>query len=102
MHMHKYEKIWLFFGIAPLFAFLAGSGVGAFAQGSLPPSCLTPIDPEKVDQTPPFAQPGLVKTGDNEYQLIVVASAFAYIPNQVEFPKGAKVSINVASYVVIH
>ncbi len=56
----------------------------------------------KVDQTPPFDKPGLVKTGDNEYQLNIVASAFAYTPNQVEIPKGAKVTINVATKDVIH
>lgn len=102
MHMHKYEKIWLFFGIGSLFVFLAVLGVGAFAQGTQPPSYLVTIDPEKVDETPPFDQPGLVKTGDNEYQLNIVASAFAYIPNQVEIPKGAKVTINVATKDVIH
>jgi cytochrome c oxidase subunit II len=102
MHMHKFEKIWLIFGIGSLFVFLAVLGVSAFAQGNQPPSCLTTIDPEKVDQTPPFNQPGLVKVGENEYQLNIVASAFAYMPNQVEIPKGAKVTINVATKDVIH
>ncbi|MBA2875491.1 cytochrome c oxidase subunit II [Thermaerobacillus caldiproteolyticus] len=102
MHMHKYEKVWLVFGIGCLFVFLTIVGVSAFAEGNQPPSCLTTIDPEKVDQTPPFNKPGLVKTGDNEYQLNIVASAFAYTPNQVEIPKGAKVTINVTSKDVIH
>ncbi|EZP76907.1 cytochrome C oxidase subunit II [Parageobacillus genomosp. 1] len=102
MHMHKYEKIWLTFGIGILFAFLTIVGVSAFAEGNQPPSCLTTIDPEKVDQTPPFNKPGLVKTGDNEYQLNIVVSAFAFTPNQIEIPKGAKVTINVTSKDVIH
>ena len=102
MHMHKYEKIWLVFGIGVLFAFLVIVGVSAFAEGQQPPSCLTTIDPEKVDQTPPFDKPGLVKTGDNEYQLNIVVSAFAFTPNQIEIPKGSKVTINVTSKDVIH
>jgi cytochrome c oxidase subunit 2 len=102
MHMHKYEKIWLAFGIGILFTFLVVVGVSAFAEGNQPPSCLTTIDPEKVDQTPPFNKPGLVKVGDNEYQLNIVASAFTYTPNQVEIPKGAKVTINITTKDVIH
>ncbi|MBB3869962.1 cytochrome B5 [Geobacillus sp. NFOSA3] len=102
MHMHKYEKIWLVFGIGVLFAFLVIVGVSAFAEGQQPPSCLTTIDPEKVDQTPPFDKPGLVKTGDNEYQLNIVVHAFAFTPNQIEIPKGAKVTINVTTKDVIH
>jgi cytochrome c oxidase subunit II len=102
MHMHKYEKIWLVFGIGILFTFLVIVGVSAFAEGQQPPSCLTTIDPEKVDQTPPFDKPGLVKTGDNEYQLNIVVHAFAFTPNQIEIPKGAKVTINVTTKDVIH
>jgi cytochrome c oxidase subunit II len=102
MHMHKYEKIWLVFGIGVLFTFLVIVGVSAFAEGQQPPSCLTTIDPEKVDQTPPFDKPGLVKTGDNEYQLNIVVHAFAFTPNQIEIPKGAKVTINVTTKDVIH
>jgi cytochrome c oxidase subunit 2 len=100
--MHKYEKIWLIFGIGILFTFLTVVGVSAFAEGNQPPSCLTTIDPEKVDQTPPFNKPGLVKVGNNEYQLNIVASAFAFTPNQIEIPKGAKVTINITSKDVIH
>ncbi len=94
MHMHKYEKIWLFFGIGSLFVFLAVLGVGAFAQGTQ--------GIKKVDETPPFNQPGLVKKGDNEYELNMISTAFAYIPNEVEIPKGAKVTINVTTKDVIH
>ncbi|HBT73920.1 MAG TPA: cytochrome B5, partial [Lysinibacillus sp.] len=36
MHIHKYEKYWLVFGVATLVAFLIILGIGAFHQGSHP------------------------------------------------------------------
>ena len=102
MHIHKYEKIWLTFGIGCLIVFLTVVGVSAFAAGQQPPSCLTTIDPEKVDTTPPFDHPGLVKKGDDEYELNIVVAAFSFTPNAIEIPKGAKVTINVTSKDVIH
>ncbi|MFL6558845.1 MAG: cytochrome B5, partial [Bacillus sp. (in: firmicutes)] len=53
MHMHKFEKIWLSFGIGALVVFLTVVGVSAFYLGNKPPSCLTTINVDKVDQTKP-------------------------------------------------
>ena len=36
MHLHKYEKYWLVFGVTTLVAFLIILGIGAFHQGSHP------------------------------------------------------------------
>ena len=36
MHIHKYEKYWLVFGVTTLVAFLIILGIGAFHQGSHP------------------------------------------------------------------
>ncbi|MDX8362923.1 MULTISPECIES: cytochrome c oxidase subunit II [Bacillaceae] len=102
MHMHKFEKIWLLFGVGTLLVFLTVIGISAFYLGNQPPSCLTTIDPEKVDQTAPFDNPGLVQIGDNEYQLTFVASAFSYSPTKVQVPKGAKVKIVATTKDVIH
>jgi cytochrome c oxidase subunit II len=102
MHMHKFEKIWLTFGIGILLVFLTAVGVHAFYQGYQPPSCLVTIDPEKVDQTPPFDNPGLKHLGGNKYELNIVTSAFAFTPNQIKIPAGAEVVFNVTSKDVVH
>jgi|GEM_PF-2582389 len=60
MHIHKYEKIWLIFGSSSLIFFLSYVVVSAFYIGNQPPSCLTTIDPEKVDETAPFNKPGWI------------------------------------------
>lgn len=104
MHMHKYEKIWLIFGISSLLFFLSIVGVSAFYLGNQPPSCLTTIDPEKVDETAPFDKPGLnkVEGKDWDYELVYVAQAFSYNPVEVEIPVGAKVKVIATTKDVIH
>ncbi|MEH6941612.1 cytochrome c oxidase subunit II [Bacillus sp. JJ722] len=104
MNMHKYEKIWLIFGVTALLVFLSVLGVSAFYMGNQPPSCLVTIDPEKVDTTKPFNKPGLnkVEGKDWDYELVFVASAFSYNPTKVEIPKGAKVKVIATTKDVIH
>ncbi|NHM29185.1 cytochrome c oxidase subunit II [Neobacillus terrae] len=104
MHMHKLEKIWLIFGLAALIVFLSTIGVSAFYLGNKPPSCLTTVDPEKVDQTAPFNKPGLhkVEGKDWDYELVFVAQAFAYTPTQVTVPLGAKVKVIATTKDVVH
>ncbi len=104
MHLHKFEKIWLVFGIGSLLVFLTVLGVSAFYLGNQPPSCLATIDPEKVDTTAPFNEPGLKKVEGKEwdYELVFVASAFHYEPGHVEVPLGAKVKVIATTKDVLH
>jgi cytochrome c oxidase subunit 2 len=104
MHLHKFEKIWLTFGIAALVVFLTVIGVSAFYLGNQPPSCLATIDSEKVDQLKPFNNPGLhkVEGKDWDYELVYVAEIFSYTPAQVEVPLGAKVKVIATTKDVIH
>lgn len=104
MHMHKFEKIWLIFGIGSLLVFLTVLGVSAFYLGNQPPSCLATIDPEKVSEHETFKEPGLKKVEGKEwdYELVFVAETFAYTPREVEVPLGAKVKVLVTTKDVIH
>ncbi|MDQ1145320.1 cytochrome c oxidase subunit 2 [Bacillus sp. SORGH_AS 510] len=104
MHMHKFEKIWLAFGVGALVVFLVTIGVSAFYLGNKPPSCLTTINPEKVNQTKPFTEPGLhkVEGKDWDYELVYVASAFSFNPVQVKVPLGAKVKVIATTTDVVH
>ena len=104
MHMHKFEKIWLIFGVSALLVFLSTIGVSAFYLGNKPPSCLTTINPDKVDQTAPFNKPGLhkVEGKDWDYDLVFVAQTFSYNPTVVKIPLGAKVRIIATTKDVVH
>src|SRR5690625_5088653 len=106
MNMHRYEKIWLGLGTTTLLIFLFVVGVSAFYIGNQPPSCAVTLNPDKVDETEPFDEPGLKQIGDNEYQFTIVASAFNFDVGTddkvVEIPKGATVHFNVTTIDVIH
>lgn len=102
MHIHRLEKIWLVLGIGTLIVFLAIVGSMAFASGfNTPTSHHHPIDPAKVDATPPFDKPGLQKVGD-EYHIYMVAYAFGFRPEKMEIPAGATVRFHVTSSDVVH
>ncbi|GIQ68498.1 cytochrome c oxidase subunit II [Xylanibacillus composti] len=102
MHIHKLEKIWLAFGIAMLIVFLVVLGVSTFSMGMAPPSHSHAIDPEQVDTTPPFDQPGLKQVGENEYEAVMIAYVFGYKPNDLVVPVGATVHFTVTSPDVVH
>lgn len=104
MHIHRLEKIWLIFGSAMLVVFLAVVGVTGFAMGMAPPSSHghEKIDPTKVDQTPPFDQPGLTQVGDNLYEAVMTAYIFSFDPGEMEIPAGSTVVFNVTSKDVVH
>ncbi|WP_126428806.1 cytochrome c oxidase subunit II [Brevibacillus marinus] len=102
MHIHRYEKYWLTFGFLAIVTFIVFMFVTAFSHGHHPAGGTEVIDPTKVDQTPPFDKPGVVKTGDNEYDVYIVAMAFGYNPAKIQVPAGAKIRFHVTTRDVIH
>ncbi|QHS22543.1 cytochrome B5 [Virgibacillus sp. MSP4-1] len=113
MHLHKYEKIWLTFGIGSLLVFLIVLGVGAFYQGTQPPSCLVTIDPQNVEAHESFKEEnlGVRQVGENEYVVNVLASAFNYNLGKdeegnpvrtIRLPKGADVTFQATTTDVVH
>ncbi|WP_286926259.1 MULTISPECIES: cytochrome B5 [Lysinibacillus] len=104
MHIHKYEKYWLVFGVTTLVAFLIILGIGAFHQGSHPNNGKKTLDYEKVKEFAPFDNPGVhkVEGKDWDYEVVVLASAFYYNPPVIEVPLGAKVKFIATSEDVMH
>ncbi|MFD2169907.1 cytochrome c oxidase subunit II [Tumebacillus lipolyticus] len=102
MHLHKFEKIWLAFGGLTLIAFIIILAINAFSHGHHPPSDLNEVAPAMVDQTAPFDKPGLVKVGENKYELNMPAFTFGYAPGEQEIPLGAEVTFRTTSKDVIH
>ncbi|UTR08711.1 cytochrome c oxidase subunit II [Evansella sp. LMS18] len=102
MHIHKYEKIWLIFGVGSLVLFLGVIGVAAFAFGHQPPSHMATVDAANLDQDPVFSEPGLTKIDESTYRATLVAQAFGYNPNRIEVPEGATVLFEVTSADVVH
>ncbi|MFC7364621.1 MULTISPECIES: cytochrome c oxidase subunit II [Bhargavaea] len=102
MHLHKFEKIWLIFGIAMLAVFLGIVGVQAFTQGQTPAGGLEKIDPEKVDVTAPFDDPGVHQIDDDTYEVVIKAMAYGYEPSEIKVPAGKEIIFKLTSKDVIH
>ncbi|GAA0431878.1 ba3-type cytochrome C oxidase subunit II [Lentibacillus halophilus] len=113
MHLHKYEKIWLIFGIASLVAFLAILAYGAFWKGTHPQSGAETIDPENVEANENFQEErlGLTKIDDGKYAVNVIASAFNFdmgtddegnSVKTIRIPKGSEVLFQITSTDVVH
>lgn len=113
MHLHKYEKVWLVFGLASLVLFLLIIGFAAFWKGTHPQSHIETIDPQNVEANESF-QPdnlGLTEVADGKYVVNIVASAFNYdfgkeedgtATKTVRVPKGSTVLFQVTSKDVVH
>ncbi|MBV9056169.1 MAG: cytochrome c oxidase subunit II [Candidatus Eremiobacteraeota bacterium] len=102
MHIHRYERWWMTFGIAMLVVFLLMIGFAAFADNINPPSGLQQVDPQKLSQTPPFDKPGLRKLPNGTYEAYYVAEVFNFIPATLSVPVGSKVTFYVTSADVVH
>lgn len=102
MHIHKYERWWMIFGVAMLIAFLALLAFAAVENSIVPPSGMQQIDPKLVAQTPPFNHPGLRRLSDGSYEAYYIAQVFAFDPPVLTIPQGAKVTFYVTSTDVVH
>ncbi|SOB99395.1 cytochrome c oxidase subunit 2 [Ureibacillus xyleni] len=102
MKIHRAEEIWLIIGIAIIVISMAITGYQAFALGMAPPSGMEHIDPQKVDDTAPFNNPGVFQTGENEYEVVMTLQIFSFTPNKIEIPAGSEVTFTMTSKDVVH
>ena len=102
MHIHRYERWWMIFGIAMLIVFLAIIGIAAIADNINPPTGMQQIDPTRVAQTPPFDHPGLHRTGKNSYDAYYVARVFSFTPDDLKITTGSTITFYVTSPDVVH
>lgn len=113
MNLHKYEKIWLVFGVASLALFLGIIGFAAFWKGTHPPSHMETIDPQNVEAHDAFKPEnlGLHEVAEGKYIVNMVASAFNYDFGKdengdplktIRIPKGADVLYQITSIDVVH
>ncbi len=102
MHIHRYERWWLTFGIVMLIVFLGLLAMAAISNDILPPSGMQQVDPRTLAQTPPFNRPGLRKLPDGSYEAYYVAHVFSFDPPEITIPAGSKVTFYVTSSDVVH
>lgn len=102
MKLHRDEKVWLTLSFSLIIGFMLITGYQTFALGMGPPSHMETLDPQKVDQTAPFDNPGITQIGENEYEVVMVLEVFSFTPNQIEVPAGSTVHFTLTSKDVTH
>jgi cytochrome c oxidase subunit 2 len=106
MHIHRFERWWLVASLLLIVGFIATVTYGAVGVGIT----MVGDDSVTVDATDPvsseeFRNPGVYETGENEYDVYVLAYQFAFMPGSdqpIRLPAGSTVTFHVASRDVIH
>ncbi len=102
MKLHRFEEIWLIFAVVIIIGSMIVTGYQAFAQEMGPPSHKETIDPEQVEQTAPFDEPGVYEVGDNKYEVVMTLEVFSFNPGDIEVPVGSEVEFIMTSKDVVH
>jgi cytochrome c oxidase subunit 2 len=102
MEIHRYEKIWIGITIAAIILMLAAISLASFGLGLQLPGDAGAVDPAKLAQTPPFDKPGVYQITEGKYQVVMVAFAWAYNPNEIKVPAGSQVTFKITSRDITH
>ncbi len=97
-----WERIWLAISVVVLTIFAGALIISSVGFGFELPGVHGRVDPTTVAKEGPFATPGLVQTGENEFVAYVVARQYAFDPALLTVPEGATVTFRVTSIDVQH
>lgn len=102
MHIEQYEKFFLRLTAVTLVLFFGAIAASALSsQVTLhdPPGR---VDPAALSSTPPFDAPGVYERDDGEYEVIMIAQTWSFVPNEVRVPEGSTVHFVMTSRDVTH
>lgn len=102
MKIEQYEKAFLLVGAVTLAVFGAALAYTTVAMGVQLPGAAGEVDPATVREMPPFDEPGVRDLGGNRYEVVMLAQAWGFIPNEVRVPAGAEVTFIATSVDVLH
>jgi cytochrome c oxidase subunit II len=102
MHIHVYERIVLGLTVAILLFALGALGGSVFGSHIHLPGPVGQVDPRTLRQTPPFDSPGVREVRPGQYEAVMIAQTWAFVPAELRVPTGATVTFRVASADVTH
>lgn len=106
MEIHAYEKFWLAASLLLIVGFIATVSYGAVGAGvEMVGDRGGTVDSQSLSDHPKFGDPGVYKTGPNEYDVYVIARQFMFQPGTgepIEVPAHSTVTFHVTSSDVIH
>lgn len=102
MHVDYYEKIFLWLTIAMLTVMLVAIGNGVLNHDITVAGPEGRVDPLTIDSTPPFDAPGVFQTGDNTFDVYLIARKWQFQPNEIHLPENAVATFYVATPDIVH
>jgi cytochrome c oxidase subunit 2 len=102
MPIERLERYFLWAATAMLAIFFGTVTVSAFTWGLQLPGPSEQVDPETLDKTVPFDKPGLREIAPGEYEAVIIAQAWAFLPAKLEVPAGATVTFKITARDIIH
>jgi len=102
MHIDLYERIWMSISVGAIILMLIAVGLAGFGLGVQMPGAAGTLDPRKLSEEAPFNQPGVYEVAPGKYQVIMIASTWAFNPAEVTVPAGADVKFKVTSRDITH
>lgn len=102
MHVHLYERIWMWAAAGLIAVSFGLLGYAALAQNNQPPSHVETIDPRTVFSDARFAQRGVATNPDGSVTVTGIALMFLFQPNEIRVPAGRPVTFRLTSADVVH
>jgi cytochrome c oxidase subunit II len=102
MTVHSFERAFLALSGSLLLACLGALLYASTTRQIHLPGHAGTVDPAQVMVTPPFDQPGVREVGPNQYEVVVIARTWNFLPNEIRVPVGAEITFIVTSIDVIH
>jgi cytochrome c oxidase subunit 2 len=99
---YAFEFAWILPSVAIPVLVVMTVVITAFAVGIRVPDVAGRIEPQAINQTAPFNEPGLKELAPGRYEAAFIAQTFMFTPNQIEVPVGSDVTFVVTSRDVIH
>jgi cytochrome c oxidase subunit 2 len=102
MHIDPYERNWIRISIILLIVFAAAVTIAGFALGFQVPSPEERVDPNNL--TGPWENPGLRELSPGVYDAYIIgnATAWQFVPRNIEVPVGSTVTFYVTSSDIQH
>lgn len=105
MHIHRFERFWVYLSLFLIFAFI-GTVVYGFTALDLKVvgDKGGTIDPTNLHETE-FGTPGVRKVGEDEYAVYIVARQFLFLPGTgkpLTLPEDSDITFYITSPDVIH
>jgi cytochrome c oxidase subunit 2 len=107
VHIHRFEKVWLALALLFILGLISSIVYGAVGPGvEMIDAEGGTVDPQNLDDSA-FADPGVERVGENEYEVYVVAQQFSFDPGSqangvIRVPANSRVTFYVTSSDVVH